>query len=251
MDYVFQDRRTSLQDETSRPATMNDLLDVIAQSRQPLLAMALPDTTVVAANNAAALLFGETTDTLIGRRVTSLYCGADEVHASIALSAMASGAIDSYRAERRIGTRNGNTAWVSVRRFDLQELAVAVQMSLPIDQRSPLDGVEQEFAKATGIAWFARPLMHRPTGPEGDQQRNNYGTLATLDRLPLRQRQIVAALLQGDRTPAIAASLFVSNSTVRSHLSSIFAAFGVRSQTELLSLLRHRPTDRRSPRAER
>ncbi|MEY2553890.1 MAG: hypothetical protein QOC57_1750, partial [Ilumatobacteraceae bacterium] len=95
------------------------------------------------------------------------------------------------------------------------------------------------------------PLMHRPTGPEGDQQRNNYGTLATLDRLPLRQRQIVAALLQGDRTPTIAASLFVSNSTVRSHLSSIFAAFGVRSQTELLSLLRHRPTDRRSPRGER
>jgi DNA-binding NarL/FixJ family response regulator len=59
-----------------------------------------------------------------------------------------------------------------------------------------------------------------------------------LDRLPTRQREIVAALLQGQRTRAIAASLYVSSSTVRSHLSAVFKAFGVRSQTELLSLLR-------------
>ena len=230
---------------------MNDVLDVIVQSRHSLLAIGLPDTTVLAANNGAALLFGETTDTLIGRRVTSLYRGADQVHASIALSAMASGAIDSYRAQRRPATPNADSAWVCVRRFDLQEFTVAVQMSLPIDQTLPLDGVEQEFAKATGIAWVSRPLTHQPVGAEGDKQRNDYGVLATLDRLPVRQRQIVAALLQGDRTSAIAASLFVSASTVRSHLSSIFAAFGVRSQAELLSLLRNRPTDRRSPLAER
>jgi DNA-binding NarL/FixJ family response regulator len=70
-----------------------------------------------------------------------------------------------------------------------------------------------------------------------------------LDRLSTRQREIVAALLQGQRTRAIAASLFVSSSTVRSHLSAIFEAFGVRSQTELLSLLRSQksPSDGTAP----
>jgi DNA-binding NarL/FixJ family response regulator len=59
-----------------------------------------------------------------------------------------------------------------------------------------------------------------------------------LDRLPPRQREIISALLQGERTATIAASMFVSKSTVRSHLVSIFKAFGVHSQTELLTKLR-------------
>jgi DNA-binding NarL/FixJ family response regulator len=55
---------------------------------------------------------------------------------------------------------------------------------------------------------------------------------------------IVAALLQGKRTATIAREMFISASTVRSHLSSIFRAFGVRSQADLISLLRS-PADER------
>jgi DNA-binding NarL/FixJ family response regulator len=36
--------------------------------------------------------------------------------------------------------------------------------------------------------------------------------------------------------------MFVSESTVRSHLSAIFKAFGVKSQTQLITLLRSRAT---------
>jgi DNA-binding CsgD family transcriptional regulator len=41
--------------------------------------------------------------------------------------------------------------------------------------------------------------------------------------------------------PAVARDLYVSQSTVRNHLSAIFHLFGVHSQAELLALLRAGP----------
>ncbi len=45
-------------------------------------------------------------------------------------------------------------------------------------------------------------------------------------------------LLDGDRTPAIARKLFLSQSTVRNHLASVFAKLGVNSQQELVDVLK-------------
>ncbi|MDX6373418.1 MAG: hypothetical protein QOD98_2406 [Nocardioidaceae bacterium] len=53
-----------------------------------------------------------------------------------------------------------------------------------------------------------------------------------------RELEIVGRLVTGDRVPAIAAALFISQSTVRNHLSSVFRKLGVNSQQELISLLR-------------
>jgi DNA-binding CsgD family transcriptional regulator len=60
-----------------------------------------------------------------------------------------------------------------------------------------------------------------------------------LARLSARELDIVTRLLTGDRVPAIAKALFLSPSTVRNHLSSIFTKVGVHSQQELLDLLRN------------
>jgi DNA-binding CsgD family transcriptional regulator/PAS domain-containing protein len=59
-------------------------------------------------------------------------------------------------------------------------------------------------------------------------------------RRPLssRELEIVGRLVAGDRVPAIAKALFVSQSTVRNHLSAVFSKFGVGSQQELIDLLR-------------
>lgn len=223
---------------------MGDVLDIVGRSKRSLFAIGLPDTTVVAVNDAAAALFGETPEMLVGRRATSLYRGADEVLASIGLSALASGAIDGYSAQRRLATPKEESAWVSVRKFELHDGAIAIALSVPLDQSLPLDAVEQEFASATGIARASRPVGHDRSGAELVQERINDSALAVLDGLTVRQRQIVAALLQGERSRGIAASLFLSDSTIRSHLSAIFTAFGVHSQGELLSLLRRRSTAR-------
>jgi len=61
-----------------------------------------------------------------------------------------------------------------------------------------------------------------------------------LDRLSRREFEVVRLLLHGDRVPVIARQLFVSQSTVRNHLSSVFRKLRVRSQQELIVLLRER-----------
>jgi len=62
---------------------------------------------------------------------------------------------------------------------------------------------------------------------------------AKLGDLTTRQWEILSRLLDGERVSTIAAALFVSPSTIRNHLSTIFRKFGVHSQSELLELLRH------------
>jgi PAS domain S-box-containing protein len=59
-----------------------------------------------------------------------------------------------------------------------------------------------------------------------------------IGQLTTRETEIVSLLVAGDRVRSISQRLFLSQSTVRSHLSTIFNKFGVRSQSELLDVLR-------------
>ena len=58
-----------------------------------------------------------------------------------------------------------------------------------------------------------------------------------LNTLSSRQWEVLSRLLRGQRVSTIADELFVSESTVRNSLSTIFHKFGVHSQAELLKLL--------------
>ncbi|MEA3056907.1 MAG: hypothetical protein QOD30_2339, partial [Actinomycetota bacterium] len=58
-----------------------------------------------------------------------------------------------------------------------------------------------------------------------------------LEELSERQSQVLDRLVNGDRVSTIARSLFVSESTVRNHLSAIYRKAGVHSQSELLARL--------------
>lgn len=58
--------------------------------------------------------------------------------------------------------------------------------------------------------------------------------------LSSRQWETVTRLLAGQRPPAIAEAMFVSQSTVRNHLSAVFRKLGVHSQQELIDRLRPR-----------
>jgi DNA-binding CsgD family transcriptional regulator len=224
-------------------ATMPDLLEIVTRSRRPFVVIRMPDTTIAAVNAPAEELFGEPAPALIGRHASSLFRGADEVHAAIALSALAAGAVDSYTSRRRLAGRADLEAWTCVRIFEVEGGFTALKTAAPVEQPRPLDSVEEELAHATDIQWLSPPLAAGSLEMAGRGDTLTPITespYAVLDRLPLRKREIVAALLQGDRVPDIAASMFVSTSTIRSHLSIIFRAFGVRSQAGLLSLLRSR-----------
>ena len=91
----------------------------------------------------------------------------------------------------------------------------------------PTDGqvqdVLQEFAVGIDALDAARALARRPND-------------ALLSRMSVRELEIVTRLVGGNRVPAIAKALFLSQSTVRNHLSSVFAKLRVGSQQELLDL---------------
>jgi DNA-binding NarL/FixJ family response regulator len=59
-----------------------------------------------------------------------------------------------------------------------------------------------------------------------------------LGKLTSREWAVLTRLLDGQRVSAIAAGLYVSQSTVRNHLSSIYAKLGVHSQVDLIRLMR-------------
>jgi len=61
-----------------------------------------------------------------------------------------------------------------------------------------------------------------------------------LAELSPRELDVLTRLLAGRRVPAIARVLFISQSTVRNHLSSVFRKLGVESQQELIDLLRQK-----------
>lgn len=61
--------------------------------------------------------------------------------------------------------------------------------------------------------------------------------LPQLGALTARQWEVLNRLVRGERVQTIAAALFVSQSTVRNHLTAVFERFGVHSQVELLALL--------------
>jgi DNA-binding CsgD family transcriptional regulator len=64
------------------------------------------------------------------------------------------------------------------------------------------------------------------------------GKVGDMQRLTTRELDIVGRLMGGDRVPAIATALFLSQSTIRNHLSAVFRKLKVGSQQELLDLLR-------------
>jgi len=59
-----------------------------------------------------------------------------------------------------------------------------------------------------------------------------------LGQLTSREWAVLTRLLDGQRVSAIAADLFLSHSTVRNHLSSIYAKLGVDGQVDLIRLMR-------------
>lgn len=59
-----------------------------------------------------------------------------------------------------------------------------------------------------------------------------------LAELTKREREVLAHLVAGDRVPAIATTLFISQHTVRNHLKSMFRKLDVSSQAELIERAR-------------
>ena len=128
---------------------------------------------------------------------------------------------------------------VRVRRAQGDWLAALITVSPLCAQTSPRFGIAvsllngpESTSKSEREAWVATEvgdgLMSVPVGMP-------YADVTTLTR---RQNEILRRLAEGQRVAGIARDLFLSQSTVRNHLSTIYRRFGVRSQSQLIEKLR-------------
>lgn len=137
--------------------------------------------------------------------------------------------------------RDGERGWLRLRaaayRDGKQRVLGTVALCTDITSRKVLEQRLEDLAHA-GAA-----LANRSTAGPGDDTG-----VPGLHRLSRRELEVVRKLLDGDRVPAIAEQLFVSQSTIRNHLSSVFRKLRVRSQQELIELMRrHRLRDPAGP----
>lgn len=94
-------------------------------------------------------------------------------------------------------------------------------------RKHDLRALVTRFERGIAAAVAARELTTYPSGLR-----------PALPGLTTRELQIVSRLMAGDRVPAISQQLYLAQSTVRNHLSAVFAKLGVKSQQELIVLLR-------------
>jgi PAS domain S-box-containing protein len=98
-------------------------------------------------------------------------------------------------------------------------------------ERSRISKLEHHLAQIAGVIAVSGVL-------QGMSPMRDMKLLPQVNDLPTRQWEVLARVVHGDRVPTIAADLHLSQSTVRNHLSAIFKRFGVKSQPELLRVVR-------------
>jgi DNA-binding CsgD family transcriptional regulator len=187
----------------------------------------------------AEALFGRSVDELLGQSMIGLVAEEDVPSCLAALSEASA-------------SQNGVTLYLDIRGEAADSPAVAALscevLILPL-QPSPscafvflptpaglsrtrisadLSAILGRLGRGAEVAQLARGVF------SGITERDVPG----LSRLTTRELEIVTRLLDGDRAPAIAARLFLSQSTVRNHLASVFGKLGVTSQQELFNLFR-------------
>ena len=111
-----------------------------------------------------------------------------------------------------------------------------------------ISGIGEVHPSRADHAARAAPPADRPRGAgrwhphPGRRPPPRPSATPYVKELSPRQQEVLRRLLQGERVPGIARNLFLSPSTVRNHLTAIFAKLGVHSQEELIQLLHVHPS---------
>jgi DNA-binding CsgD family transcriptional regulator len=170
-------------------------------------------------------LLGQPADELVGRSLLTLFAPDDLASVLFALGHLA-GSHESAGLTVRLAAPDA----AGVRcRLVLTPIGTSPACGFALqpiadDETDPLLPLRR-FGQGIAAAGSARELTV-------DRARS------ALSELTSRELQIVNRLLAGDRVPAISRQLFLAQSTVRNHLSAVFGKLGVRSQQELIVLLR-------------
>ena len=192
---------------------------------------------VVEAGPDAARLLGYGTDELAGETVMELAHPADSAAMLVGLAR----ATSEEHADVRVRLRRRDGTWwlgsATIRAAEAGGLP-GYSVALADDaesggrwERSRIEQLEHHLRRIAAEIEASGVLGMPESGIE---------LLATpeLNELSSRQWEVVRRLVRGERVPAIAQQMYLSQGTVRNHLAAVFRKAGVHSQQELIALLR-------------
>jgi DNA-binding CsgD family transcriptional regulator len=193
----------------------------------------------------AETLFGHVAAELLGCPLVSLVADQDVAHCLAALeeASTTQNGVTLYLDVQAAGDNGVGTNLVGceVLILPLQPSPSCAFVFLPTpagvsraNVSRDLPAILMRLGRGAEVAQLARGVFRGVTNTD----------VPGLNSLTTREFEIVARLLEGDRPPGIARRLFLSQSTVRNHLSSVFAKLGVTSQQQLHDLLRPAGTTR-------
>ena len=162
------------------------------------------------------------------------------------LSVPGGGRVLGYATGRMVGGLGSRL--VSLTRFDWRttpeaEGGAGNRLLEPASDEILIDVRREERRLAARVAGLERHLdrIGQEVGAAGLMSVVSVlpqpSTVPGLAELSARQVEVVTRLLRGERVLTIARRMFLSPSTVRNHLSTIYRKVGVSSQAELLDLL--------------
>ena len=181
-------------------------------------------------------LLGHPAADLVGSSILDLTHPADIGALLLAFAQATSG----IHAAVRVRMRHRFQSWLAVS-------AVVTRLndktSTPFGFVLGADAEPDATAERQRVAELERRLQHigeevqaagvdRVLGPVADTVR-----VPALSELTARQWEVISRLANGERVSTIASELYLSESTVRNHLSAAFRKLGVHSQRGLLALL--------------
>ena len=121
---------------------------------------------------------------------------------------------------------------------ELLETAVEAGADAFVASSSGLADLRDAVAAASrGEAWVPAPLLGSLLRNLIDRRRASDVALARASRLSDRERAVLELLADGAGHEHIAAALFVSPSTVRTHLRNLYRKLGVHSRKEAVALV--------------
>lgn len=186
-------------------------------------------------------LFGRTTDDVIGESVLSFIHDSDVPELLVTLGHSA----DSSRpASLRVRVRRDDAQWVFARMLVSRLSNCPLPAFAFVIAALPGEAVSDRV-RLPEMEMRLRRIAREVQAVGADKSLVQVSARRTSDNLAdltPREWEVVSLLLAGERVPSIAQSLFLSQSTVRNHLSSVFRKTGMHSQHELLGRLRRSPS---------
>lgn len=179
-------------------------------------------------------LLGDARPLVIGARLL------DHVHAGDVadLCAAAASATSGERSTSVVVNLGGPGGWRRTRVVVTPMVGDPTRVGFALQPLAQGDPAERVLALEQHLWRIARELETAHIAFGGVEATIDVEGVLDADALSPRQWEVLRRLLQGERVPGIARALFLSASTVRNHLTAIFAKFDVHSQEELIQLLR-------------